>query len=120
MISKNDPNLTEASKTLYALNGDETIRAQCRARADYERLHNTIRITMEKLNADNERLTSENNTLTSENNTLTSEVGLLTSENNSLTSEVDSLTSQVDTLKKLLSEHGISYSSDSATGSEKH
>jgi predicted transposase/invertase (TIGR01784 family) len=97
MISKNDPNLTEASKTLYALNGDETIRAQCRARADYERLHNTIRITMEKLNADNERLTSENNTLTSENNTLTSEN---------------------DMLKKILSDHGISYPSDSSTGSE--
>jgi hypothetical protein len=35
MIAKKDPAFQEASETLYVMNSDETIRAQCRAREDY-------------------------------------------------------------------------------------
>jgi predicted transposase/invertase (TIGR01784 family) len=88
MIAKNDDALREASEALYSMNSDETIRAQCRAREDYDRLHNTIKLTIDGLKADNEQLTSENSKLSSE-------VGKLSSENNDL--------------RKLLQEHGITY-----------
>jgi FtsZ-binding cell division protein ZapB len=70
------------------MNSDETIRAQCRAREDYDRLHNTIKLTIDGLKADNEQLSSENGKLSSEN---------------------DKLISEVNELKKILQEHGITY-----------
>jgi predicted transposase/invertase (TIGR01784 family) len=81
MIAKNDTAFLEASKTLYSLNADETIRAKCRAREDYERLQNTKNNIMNKL----------------------------TEENRSLTAEKKKLSSENEELKKLLQEHGISY-----------
>jgi CRISPR/Cas system CSM-associated protein Csm4 (group 5 of RAMP superfamily) len=36
MAAKNDQYLQEACEALYSMNADNTIRAQCRARADYE------------------------------------------------------------------------------------
>jgi predicted transposase/invertase (TIGR01784 family) len=95
MIAKKDEALLEASETLYSLNADETIRAQCRAREDYDRLHNTIKLTIDELTADNKQLTSSNKQLTS--------------SNKQLVADNKQLSSEVEELKKLLQEHGITY-----------
>jgi FtsZ-binding cell division protein ZapB len=102
MIAKNDNVFLEAAQTLYSLNADETIRAQCRAREDYDRLHNTINHKINKLEEENKSLTTEVKSLATENETLTT-------ENESLTTENKSLTTENETLKKLLQEQGIPY-----------
>jgi methyl-accepting chemotaxis protein len=123
MIAAKDDALLDASKTLYSLNGDETIRAQCRAREDYDRLHNAINRTIEQLTADKEQLTADKEQLTADKEQLTadkeqltadkeqltSRVDILASENSTLTSENNTLVSENDTLRKLLQEHGIPY-----------
>jgi hypothetical protein len=62
-----DKYMYEASKTLYEMNGDETVRAQCRAREDYEYRQKMFQRKMAELTSDNLALQSENNTLQSEN-----------------------------------------------------
>jgi uncharacterized protein (DUF3084 family) len=109
MIAKNDQNLLEASETLYSLNADKTIRDQCEARADYDRLHNTINLKMAELTADKEKLTAEKQALTSQNNELTSQNTKLASQNTKLASQNGELTVQNELLKKILAENGISY-----------
>jgi predicted transposase/invertase (TIGR01784 family) len=116
MIAAKDDALLDASKTLYSLNGDETIRAQCRAREDYDRLHNAINRTIEQLTADKEQLTADKEQLTADKEQLTadkeqltSRMDILASENSTLTSENNTLVSENDTLRKLLQEHGIPY-----------
>jgi polyhydroxyalkanoate synthesis regulator phasin len=83
----------EASKTLYEMNGDETIRAQCRAREDYEYRQKMIQHKMAELTSDNLALQAEKATLQTEVEILNSEVGNLNSE--------------VGKLRLLLAEHGI-------------
>ncbi|MDE6635379.1 MAG: Rpn family recombination-promoting nuclease/putative transposase [Lachnospiraceae bacterium] len=116
MIAKKNKYLEEASEALYTMNADETIRAQCRARADYYRLHNTINRKMneltskvEALSSENDELASQNDELASQNDRLTSENDRLASEKDRLASEKDRLASQNEHLKKLLEEKGISY-----------
>jgi predicted transposase/invertase (TIGR01784 family) len=106
MIAKNNASLLEASKALYSMNADETTRAQCRAREDYERLHNTIRYEMHKLSSENERLSTDNERLTSN-------VKSLTTDNEKLSVDNEKLVSEVEGLKKLLQDYGISYTSPS-------
>jgi hypothetical protein len=43
MLAKNKFIFQDASETLYNLNSDKTIRAQCRARKDYNRQQNAIK-----------------------------------------------------------------------------
>jgi FtsZ-binding cell division protein ZapB len=90
----------EASKTLYEMNGDETVRAQCRAREDYEYRQKMFQRKMAELTLDNLALQSEKATLQSENDALQS-------ENNTLQSENDTLQSENWKLRLLLTEHGI-------------
>jgi predicted transposase/invertase (TIGR01784 family) len=104
MIAEKDENLLEATETLYSFNSDETIRAQCRARADYYRLQNTIKLTIEELTTDKKRLAQENDRLSSEIDRISSENDKLSSENNTLSSEIDKLSSEIESLKKLLEE----------------
>jgi predicted transposase/invertase (TIGR01784 family) len=92
-IVGDDEYMYEASKTLYEMNGDETVRAQCRAREDYEYQQKMFQRKMEELTSDNLALQSENDTLHSKNN-------ILQSENNTLQSENLKL-------RLLLTEHGI-------------
>jgi hypothetical protein len=66
-IVGDDKYMYEASKTLYEMNGDETVRAQCRAREDYEYRQKMFQRKMAELTSDNLALQSENNTLQSEN-----------------------------------------------------
>jgi chromosome segregation ATPase len=113
MIAKNNASLLEASKALYSMNADETTRAQCRAREDYERLHNTIRYEMHKLSSENERLTSNVKSLTTDNEKLSVDNEKLTSNVKSLTTDNEKLVSEVEVLKKLLQDHGISYTTPS-------
>jgi hypothetical protein len=47
-IVGDDEYMYEASKTLYEMNGDETIRAQCRAREDYEHQQKMVLTTSNK------------------------------------------------------------------------
>lgn len=42
MLTKNNEYLEEASQTLFEFNGDDTIRSQCLARMDYERMQRGI------------------------------------------------------------------------------
>jgi hypothetical protein len=58
MIAQRDENMMKAAEDLYTMNGDETIRAQCRARADYYRMQNTINQKIKQLTAENEKLTA--------------------------------------------------------------
>jgi predicted transposase/invertase (TIGR01784 family) len=83
MIASKDTNLTEAAKTLYTMNCDKTIRDMCRAREDFERRERSVKRKMEQLTADKKQLTADKKQLAAEN----------------------------DALKKLLEEHGISYTS---------
>jgi predicted transposase/invertase (TIGR01784 family) len=111
MIAKNDPAFLEAAKTLYTLNGDETARAKCRARADYERLQNTYRIEMNQLRADKEKLTSENEKLSTEKEQISAEKEQISAEKDQLSMEKNQLSTENDALKKLLRENGITYTS---------
>ena len=60
MIANENPELLEATKSLYQYNNEETIRYQCYAREDYKKLMNTIRRTekeqAEQLEAQAEKL----------------------------------------------------------------
>jgi predicted transposase/invertase (TIGR01784 family) len=99
-IVGDDEYMYEASKTLYEMNGDETVRAQCRAREDYEYRQKMFQRKMAELTSDNRALQSENDTLHSENDTLHSENDTLHFENNTLHSEIEKL-------RLLQAEHGI-------------
>jgi predicted transposase/invertase (TIGR01784 family) len=99
-IVGDDKYMYEASKTLYEMNGDETVRAQCRAREDYEYRQKMFQRKMAELTLDNLALQSEKATLQSENDALQS-------ENNTLQSENDTLQSENWKLRLLLTEHGI-------------
>jgi hypothetical protein len=86
MIAKKDPAFQEASETLYVMNSDETIRAQCRAREDYywmersrEKEHERV---LAELDAANSKLDAAN-------------------------SKVSSLTSKVTDLMQYITAHGL-------------
>jgi uncharacterized protein (DUF3084 family) len=74
MIAQRDENMMKAAEDLYTMNGDETIRAQCRARADYYRMQNTINQKIKQLTADKEQLTADKEQLTAENEQLTASI----------------------------------------------
>lgn len=59
MIAKKNEELHEASEALYNMNANDIIRQQCRARADFYRLQNTINRRMEELISEKDKLTSE-------------------------------------------------------------
>jgi predicted transposase/invertase (TIGR01784 family) len=63
MLAKNEPIFQDAAETLYNLNSDETILAQCRAREDYNRQQKIIKHHIKELRAENKQLTSENQQL---------------------------------------------------------
>jgi uncharacterized protein (TIGR02449 family) len=109
MLAKNEPIFKDAAETLYNLNSDETIRAQCRAREDYNRQQSAIKyhikeITTElkKVTTEKQQLTSKVEQVTSENQQLTSKVDQVTSENQQLASENQQLTSKVEQLASRL------------------
>jgi predicted transposase/invertase (TIGR01784 family) len=63
MLAKNEPIFQDAAETLYDLNADETIRAQCRAREDYNRQQSAIKYRFKELNTELKKVTSENQQL---------------------------------------------------------
>ena len=80
MISEKNEAMQEASKSLYTMHCDETIRDMARARA--ERLAWETHITgenaamkteIEKLSSDNEKLSFDNEKLSSDNEKLSSD-----------------------------------------------
>jgi hypothetical protein len=77
-----------AAETLYDLNADETIRAQCRAREDYNSQQRAIKYHIKEI---------------------TSELKKVTYEKQQLASENQKLIADAEFYKKLLDEHGISY-----------
>jgi hypothetical protein len=98
MIAKKDPDLLEATETLYALNGDETIRAQCQARDDYYWMqkmqqleHERVLAELKELSSTNDALHSQLNAANSENTTLHSELDAVNSENRTLHSQMNNL-----------------------------
>jgi septal ring factor EnvC (AmiA/AmiB activator) len=102
MLAKNEPIFKDAAETLYDLNADETIRAQCRAREDYNRQQSAIKYHIKEITTELKKVTSEKQQLASENQQLTSKVQQITSENQQLITDAEFY-------KKLLDEHGISY-----------
>jgi chromosome segregation ATPase len=112
MLAKNEPIFQDAAETLYNLNSDDTIRAQCRAREDYNRQQSAIKYHIKELTTENQQLTSkvqqvstelqkvssEKQQLTSENQQLASELHQVSSEKQQLSSENQLLTSKVEQL----------------------
>jgi chromosome segregation ATPase len=123
MLAKNEPIFQDAAETLYDLNSDETIRAQCRAREDYNSQQRAIKYHIKEITTKNQQLSTELQKVSSEKQQLTSKVEQITSEKQQLASENQQLTSKVQQItsenqqlitdaefyKKLLDEHGISY-----------
>jgi hypothetical protein len=70
------------------MNADETIRAQCRAREDYNRQQSAIKYRFKELNI---------------------ELKKVTSELQKVSSEKQQLIIDAEFYKKLLDEHGIKY-----------
>jgi predicted transposase/invertase (TIGR01784 family) len=109
MLAKNEPIFQDAAETLYDLNADETIRAQCRAREDYNRQQSAIKYHIKEITTENQQLTSKVQMVTSEKQQLASELHqvssekqLLSSENQQLTSKVEQLTTRLKDLEALL------------------
>jgi hypothetical protein len=104
MAAKNDQYLQEACEALYSMNADNTIRAQCRARADYEFWE---RCTNQKI----KDLTAERDAATVKNEVLTAERDAATAERDMATAERDATARQLEKTMKLLADHGISVDS---------
>jgi chromosome segregation ATPase len=116
MLAKNEPIFKDAAETLYNLNSDETIRAQCRAREDYNRQQSAIKYHIKEITTELKKVTSEKQQLAAENQQLASEKQQLASEKQQLASEKQQLASEKQQLiidaefyKRLLDEHGIKY-----------
>ena len=97
MIADKNASLYEASKTLYALNSNQTIRDQCLARIDYYRMMNAINQEMEEKDA----TIQEQNVMIQE---LHAKAGEQDSKIQEQDSVINALTSKIETLEKLLSE----------------
>jgi hypothetical protein len=78
MLAKNEPIFQDAAETLYNLNSDETIRAQCRAREDYNRQQSAIKYRFKELNTKLQQVSAELQQVSSEKQQLASEVQQLT------------------------------------------
>jgi septal ring factor EnvC (AmiA/AmiB activator) len=102
MLTKNEPIFQDAAETLYNLNSDETIRAQCRAREDYNRQQSAIKYHIKELNTEIKKVTAEKQQLASENQQLATKVQQVTFENQQLITDAEFY-------KRLLDEHGIAY-----------
>jgi predicted transposase/invertase (TIGR01784 family) len=86
MIAKKNAAFQEASETLYELNSDETVRAQCRAREDYYRMQR-------RQQREHERVLAE--------------LDDANSKVNYLSSELDTANSKVTDLLKYITDHGL-------------
>jgi predicted transposase/invertase (TIGR01784 family) len=84
MIAEKNPDLAEASESLYTMNADDLVRAKCRARDDYYRHQGAIQAKMEQL----------------------------TAENTQMAADKEKLTAEIEYLKSLLAEQGISTPDD--------
>jgi peptidoglycan hydrolase CwlO-like protein len=100
MIAKKDPAFQEASETLYVMNSDETIRAQCRAREDYYWMERS----REK---EHERVLAELDAANSKLDAANSKVSSLTSKLDAANSELDVANSKVTDLMQYITEHGL-------------
>jgi chromosome segregation ATPase len=98
MIAQRDENMMKAAEDLYTMNGDETIRAQCRARADYYRMQNTINQKIKQLTADKEQLTADKEQLTADKEQLTADKEQLTADKEQLTADKEQLTADKEQL----------------------
>jgi predicted transposase/invertase (TIGR01784 family) len=123
MIAEKNPDLAEASESLYTMNADDLVRAKCRARDDYYRHQGAIQAKMEQLTAENERLKAQ---MISEKEQLTEEKTQITAQYKEATAKAEQeftraeqeftraeqLSSKVELLTKILSENGISIPKD--------
>lgn len=77
MIAKQKPDFIALSEEMYKQHADETIRAQCRAREDFEARERATKKHIANLTSEIETLSSEVEALSSENEALSSEIDLL-------------------------------------------
>jgi hydroxyacyl-ACP dehydratase HTD2-like protein with hotdog domain len=132
MAAKNDQYLQEACEALYSMNADNTIRAQCRARADYEFWERCTNqkikdLTMERdaataerdaataerdaATAKNEILSAERDAVTAERDIATAERDIATAERDAATAERNAAARQLEKAMKLLAAYGLSVNS---------
>jgi uncharacterized coiled-coil DUF342 family protein len=109
MLAKNEPIFQDAAETLYNLNSDETIRAQCRAREDYNRQQKIIKHHIKELRAENKHLISENQQLAAEKQQIAAEKQQITEKYDIATKKSNEFAAENQQLKKLLADHGIKY-----------
>jgi regulator of replication initiation timing len=109
MLAKNEPIFQDAAETLYNLNSDETIRAQCRAREDYNRQQSAIKYHIKEITTENQQLVSKNQQLTSKVEQVSTELQKVTYEKQQLATENQQLITNAEFYKRLLDEHGIAY-----------
>jgi predicted transposase/invertase (TIGR01784 family) len=114
MAAKNDQYLQEACEALYSMNADNTIRAQCRARADYEFWERCTNQKIKDLTTERDAATAERDAATAERDTaivknevLTAERNAAAAERDAATAERNAATKQLEKALKLLADHGI-------------
>ena len=78
MIAKENPQLAEATESLYHYNNEDTIRFQCYAREDYRKKMNTIRRDKEMYEA---RLAEQENTISMQEKRIAELEALLAEKN---------------------------------------
>jgi predicted transposase/invertase (TIGR01784 family) len=96
MAAKNDQYLQEACEALYSMNADNTIRAQCRARADYEFWERCTNQKIKDLTTERDAATAERDAATAERDAATAERDAATAERDAATAERDAATAERD------------------------
>jgi predicted transposase/invertase (TIGR01784 family) len=94
MIAEKNPDLAEASESLYTMNADDLVRAKCRARDDYYRHQGAIQAKMEQLTEEKEQADAR--------------AEQLAAENTQMAADKEKLAAEIEYLKSLLAEQGIS------------
>jgi predicted transposase/invertase (TIGR01784 family) len=105
MIAEKNPNLAEASESLYTMNADDLVRAKCRARDDYYRHQGAIQAKIEQLTTEKEQLTEEKTQIAAQYKEATVRA-------EQADARAEHLSLEVEVLKKILSENGISIPED--------
>ena len=104
MIAKQNESIMEASKTLYNMHCEETIRAMARARQDAVRLENTYKRTIADLEADNKKLASDVDKLSSDNAKLSDDIAKLAASNSEKDAEITRQNVIIEQLQKQIAE----------------
>lgn len=107
MLSKSNPEIGEASATVYKLSQDEKIRMQCEDREEYFRRMRTQQRVKEMLIQENEQLTQQTKQLTRQTEQLTQQTEQLTQQTKQLTQQLSSKDIQIQHLRQKMLSLGL-------------